>query len=249
MIGELAVVTKVLPERYGVLVRFSNGVQTYDNGENNSLFVRVLCRRAHASGGAEVDLPQVGELGIVADLEDGHQVWLGSIHWQDTNWVDPTPDVKIDRHTSGVRTQIRRNGNMQLDHPSGLRITVAEEQGALSDLQRIGDAAIPPVGPCDMELEHPSGLDVHVDSDGALTMVFPSGGSISVDTDGKLEMKGFSQVNLQDANARFCMEDLYTWVKTHKHTGVQSGSSVTGAPQSAPPDSSLSPSTLKGPHA
>lgn len=162
MIAGFAVVTKVLPERYGVLVRFSGGMATYDMGDENSMFVRVLTRRAHPAGGAVVDLPQVGELGLVVDLEDGHQIWMGSIHWEDTNWVDPTINLLMERHTSGVVSQIRKNGDMQLSHPSGLRVTIAEAQGALPDLQREGDAALPPKGPCVVEIEHPSGTTIQI---------------------------------------------------------------------------------------
>lgn len=249
ILGAFAIVTKQLPERHGVLVRFPGGVASFDTGEDDGPFVRVLARRAHAAGGAEVELPQVGELGVVLELDDGHQVWLGAVHWQDVNQIDPTTNLSMRRHTSGVTRQIRENGDMQLDHPSGLRITVAEAQGSLPPLERKGDAEQPPVGPVDVELSHPSGWNMHLDNDGALTVAFPAGGTISVDKDGKLALHGFSEVALQDANARFCMEALFDWVKNHKHTGVQTGGGVTGGPQTQPPDSSLSPTTFNGPHA
>ena len=248
ILGALAVVTKVLPDRHGVLVRFPSGIASFDSGDDSGPFVRVLARRAHAAGGAEIELPQKGELGVVLELDDQHQVWLGSLHWQDLNQIDPTPDLSMQRHTSGVTRQIRANGDMQLDHPSGLRITIAEAQGALPALQRKGDAAQPPVGPVDVELAHPSGWNMHLDNDGALTVSFPAGGTISVDKDGKLVVKDFAEVSLQDANARFCMEGLLDWVKGHKHTSSASGS-PTSTPTTQPPDSSLSPSTFRGPHA
>lgn len=249
MIGSLATVAKVLPERHGVLVRFAGGAASYDTGDDSGPFVRVLARRAHPSGGAEVDLPQVGELGVVVELDDQHQVWLGSIHWQDLNQIDPTTDLSMRRHTSGVTRQARANGDVQFDHPSGLRITIAEAKGALPALQRKGDVAQPPVGPVDVEVAHPSGWNMHLDNDGALTLTFPSGGLISVDKDGKMMVKNFAEVGLQDANARFVMEALFDWVKNHTHSGVQAGGGTTGQPSSPPPDASLSPTTFKGPHA
>lgn len=248
ILGALAVVTRALPDRHGVLVRFASGVASYDTGGDDGPFVRVLARRAHASGGAEVDLPQVGELGVVLELDDGHQVWIGAMHWQDINQIDPTPNLSMRRHASGVARQIRENGDMQIHHPSGLRVTIAEAQGALPPLERKGDAEQPPVGPVDVEVAHPSGWNMHLDNDGALTLAFPAGGSITVDKDGKLALQGFAEVALQDASARFCMESLVDWVKGHKHTSAASGS-PTSIPTTMPPDSSLSPDTFKGPHA
>lgn len=248
ILGALATVAKVLPERHGVLVRFAGLSQTFDTGDEAGPFVRVLARRAHPAGGAEVDLPQVGELGVVLSLDDGHQVWLGSLHWQDTNWIDPTSDLSMHRHTSGVTRQVRKNGDMQLDHPSGLRITIAEAQGALPALERKGEASQPPQGPVDVEIAHPAGWGAHVDPDGAMTMTFPAGGSISVDKDGNLAAHGFAKMLLQEANARFCMEDLLTWAKDHKHT-AQGATAITTVPTTQPPASSLSPDTMKGPHA
>lgn len=249
MIGAFAVVTQEIPERHGVLVKFANASSSIDTGDESGAFVRVLARRAHPAGGSEIDLPQVGELGVVLELTDGHQVWIGSIHWQDLNQIDPSTWLQLRRHTSGVAHQTRRNGDMQLDHPSGLRITIAEAKGALAALQRKGNATLPPKGPVDIEVDHPSGLNIHIDNDGALACAFPAGGGVTIDKDGNFSAAGFSTMSLQDANARFCMEALFDYVKTHTHSGVTTGSGNSGAPSAPPPENSLSPSTFKGPHA
>lgn len=245
----LATVSRVLPDRHGVQVRFNDGVHAMDTGDDRTFFVRVLARRAHPQGGAEIELPEVGETGLVIELPNLIQVWIGSIHWQDLNQVDPSPHLAMQRHESGVRRQVRANGDLQFDHPSGLRVTVASKPGALSDLQRKGQAGpVPPKSDCVVEIAHPAGLAATVDKDGALTLDFPAGGALAVDKDGKLTIQGFASVQLQDANARFCMEDLYTWVKGHVHTSAASGS-PTSPPTTQPPASSLSPSTFQGPHA
>jgi hypothetical protein len=249
MIGMMATVSKVLPDRHGVLVTLNNGVGSIDTGDTDGHFVRVLARRAHPNRGAEIMLPEVGELGLVLELNDLHQFWVGSIHWQGNNQVDGTEELTMLRHGSGVLHQTRQNGDVQFDHPSGLRVTVAAVQGALEALGRHGDAGVEPgKGDCDLELEHPSGLKIHVDKDGALTTTFPAGGSFAVDKDGALVAQGFASMALQDANARFCMEALFDWAKTHQHT-AQGATSITTKPTTDPPATALSPSTFKGPHA
>lgn len=247
IVARMATCTMVLPEKHGVLVSFGNGVGSI--GGDDGPFVRVLARRAHPTRGAEVDLPEVGELGLVIELSDLHQFWIGGIHWQENNQVDGAEELAMRRHGSGVLHQTRQNGDMQFDHPSGLRVTLAGAQGALEALKRHGpEGVVPPETKCDLELEHPSGLKIHVDPDGALTMDFPAGGSFAVDKDGALVAQGFASMALQDANARFCMEALVDWVKTHKHIST-GATSITTVPTTLPGEDALSPSTFKGPHA
>jgi hypothetical protein len=249
MIGMMATVSKVLPDRGGVLVIFDNGVGSIDTGQSDGHFVRVLARRAHPTRGSVIELPEEGELGLVLELDNLMQFWVGGIYWQGNNQLDGTPLLSMSRDGSGVLRQTRQNGDVQFDHPSGLRVTVAAVQGPLAALGRTGQAGVePPKGDCDIELEHPSGLKAHVDKDGALTLTLPAGGVISVDKDGAFLAQGFASMGLQDANARFCMEDLWTWAKDHKHT-AQGATAITTIPTTQPPGSSLSPATMKGPHA
>ena len=185
MIGAFAVVTKQLPDRHGVLVRHPNGAATFDSGDDSGSFVRVLARRAHPSGGSEIDLPQEGELGVAMELDDGHLVWFGSIHWQDANQIDPTPNLSMDRHTSGVTVQKRQNGDTQFDHPSGLRITVAAQEGALPAPKRKGSGWTPPKGPCVVEIAHPSGTTISISEGGAVRIE-----AVNLELDGMASLDG-----------------------------------------------------------
>jgi hypothetical protein len=186
VIGGLAIVRKVLPERHGVLVSFNSGVQSTYTGDDAGHFVRVLARRAHPNGGAEVCLPEVGELGFVIEMDDLHHIWMGSLHWQGDNQVDPTPMLEASRHTSGIQVQRRGNGDMQLDHPSGLRITLAGQSGALPSLERTGAPGWqPPKGPCVMEIEHPSGTTITVTEGGSVKVK-----GVNVEVEGMASVDG-----------------------------------------------------------
>jgi hypothetical protein len=239
----LATVTRVLPDRHGVQVRFGDGVHTIDPGNTSMNFVRVLAKRAHPQAGAEVRYPRIGEQGIVLELPSMHQVWIGSLHWQDNNQIDPTDGIEIDKHDSGIIEQKRPNGDMQLDHPSGLRVTIAQASGPLSTLKRTGAAGpVPQKTPCFLEIEHPSGLKLAVDKDGGLTLSDAAGNpQLAISSDGKAVVQGGA--------SKFLMEPFFQWAQNHTHGGVQAGSGATTAPLTPPPSTSLSPDALKGPHA
>ena len=262
-----AVVTKVLWDRHGVMVAFRDGVYFPSTGQR---FVRVLASRAHASGGASISLPQEGELGLVVEVDENLSVWLGSIHWQDANQVEAEPFLDSFRHESAVHRHLHRNGDMQLDHPSGLCLRVVEQggDGEGGPLDQPHGSNVPPVTVTPapwVALDHPTAgsLRLHPDGtlevahsqagtltmapDGTLTVAHPSGGSVEVDPDGHLALHGFASQTFQDGANRFCMEDFWTWAKNHIHSGGTI-SGKTAIPDEAPPDSGLSPSTFLGPN-
>ena len=109
-----AVVVEVMPELPGVRVRFKDlvrsGFAQYD-------FARVLMPRMSPLGGASAWLPEVDEFGLVAELDGGYFVWLGSLPFLDKNQIDPTPGIAYLRHQSGVVVQARQNGDLEVAHP------------------------------------------------------------------------------------------------------------------------------------
>lgn len=244
MIGHLAQVYQVLPERHGVLIAFRDGAFTPDTERT---FCRVLARRAHPKGGSSTELPEVGELGLVAELEGGFLVWVGGIHLlaEDENQIEPEEGARAHRDTAGIVRRSRPNGDAEWLHPSGLRFTVSEDAQALPALQRPGNPAQAPVPA--VALNHPSGAKVMLSKDGDLTVTGPSGAVVSLTKDGAMSIHDCASVAFQGGAARFVMEAFVEWAKTHTHTGVMAGGASTGAPGAPPPAASLSPSTFKGP--
>ncbi len=250
MLISAAYVIEVVPSQHGVLVAFRDSAYFPVGGPR---FVRVLATRAHASGGAAIRLPQVGELGLVVEVDETLTVWLGSIHWQDSNQVDAERYLDSFQHESGVRRHIHRNGDTQLEHPSGVCLRIVEAGG-----DGVGGPLPPPHGSTETQevvtaapwviLDHPKAGSMRMHPDGTLEVAHPSGGGISIDPSGHLVLHGFASQTFQDGQKRFCMEDLFTWAQTHTHSGVTTGSGQTGGPVSAPPSSGLSPTTFLGPH-
>lgn len=230
-------VYETLPARHGVLVVFRDGSYTVD-GEHT--FVRVLVPRAHNHHGACISLPQPGENGIVAELDGGMMVWMGSFHIQDANQIDPDPGLAMVRTDAGTMRRERLNGDAEWLHPSGLRFTVSLDGKALPTPKRTGN-----------------GLAKAADAP-HVVLAHPSGGEIRIAPDGAMEIKGFKSIKILDGAKRFVMEPLKDWMQNtlkpwlenHTHPGVMSGSASTSKPASGPgdiPDDALSPTTLTGP--
>jgi len=232
-----AVVVEVMPEVPGVRVRFKDlvrsGFAQYD-------FARVMVPKMAPLGGASAWMPEVDEFGIVAELVGGYYVWLGSLPFLDKNQIDPTPGIAYLKHQSGVVLQVRQNGDFEVAHPSGLRLTVSRDGAALPALQASSN---PPVGDTVVPV---------------LSIVHPSGAEVKVDKDGHGIVHGFASLTFQDGIKRFSMEGLFSyvkdtlvpWINGHQHTAT-GATSITTAPSSSvsvPVDSScLSPATFKGP--
>jgi len=234
----VAEVVEVVPEQGGVRVRFKDLVHS---GFGSYDFVRVLQTRMSEKNGACLWLPEVGEFGVVGCLEGGYYIWLGSLPYLNKNQVDPADGIYYMRHQSGIVVQIRKSGDFEVSHPSGFRITVSKEAGALPELEATSDTeCLGDTGPPVLEINHPSGAIV------------------SLDADGNGEFKGFKTVTFQEGDKRFAMEGLFDYVKEtlvawatdHTHTSVSPGS-----PTSAPIetlddpvlDDTCSPDTFLGP--
>ena len=161
-----AVVTEVLPKVGGVRVRFRDLVPS---GFGINDYVRVLCRRMSTQGGAALDLPELGEHGVVGRLAGGTCVWLGATPFLDQNQVDPTEGIAYDRHRSGVVFQERDNGDFEIAHPSGLRFTVSADGAALPSLQATSRPLPRGGGVPTVNISHPSGTTVSISAAGSLT--------------------------------------------------------------------------------
>lgn len=249
MILHLATVYQVLTEKHGVLVTFRDLSATLDVGLYEQGFVRVGASRAHPTGGASISLPEVGELGVVLELEGGLLVWLCALHWQDHHQIDPEPDLEQHRHPSGVLRRIRGNGDAEWRHPSGLRLTVSRDGEALPPPKRKGEGFEPDARLPHLVLEHPAAGTLHLTPEGEVAFEHPAGGKIRLSKDGDLTFEGFGSTGFQEAARRFVMEPLLDWLKTHTHT-----STAPGAPTSPPiqahsltPDDYCTPDTFKGP--
>jgi hypothetical protein len=180
-----ALVTEVLPQVAGVRVRFRDLVPS---GFGINDYVRVLSGRMSKGGGASLCLPEVGDHGIVGMLSGGTCVWLGSSPFLDQNQVDPTPGLAFFRHRSGLTLQARDNGDCEVAHPSGFRITIGVAAGAMPSLERTSKVA--PLGGevPHLEIIHPSGAKLTIDASGAVILHSP--GPLSVVSDGALNLAG-----------------------------------------------------------
>ena len=276
MIGlNLAIVHEQVPSRHGVLVvwRSLAAQGAPDPTDDGFGFCRVMARRAHPTLGTEMDLPEVGELGLVATIDPEVNVWLGSLHWQEDNAI--IPGLSLKRHDSGVTSQINDSGECQLDLPGGVRL-----RSTLTDAPMAIPAGQPNIhslganAPTYLALEHPSGLilkisptgDLTIQGAGAVTMVatqpiaITAYGSFSLTTSAgnpnaavdwapgytpniDININAGGNLNLQGGGSQFCMKPLWDWVKTHTHPGNNQ------QPATPPTDASvLSPTTLAGPH-
>ena len=188
-----AKVVEVLPDKGGVRVQFTDLV--YSGAAQND-FVRVLQSRMSLRGGASCWLPEMGELGIVAQTAGGNLFWLGSIPFQDGSQIDPTPGISFTRHQSGLTLQSRENGDCELLHPSGMRITMSSETGPLPPLLR---TTIPIVqgGPIPgLEVDHPSGFSLRLGTEGDFSITFPSGSGIDFNADGSIAITGAGDIDV-----------------------------------------------------
>ncbi|MBI3131479.1 MAG: hypothetical protein HYZ13_09150 [Acidobacteria bacterium] len=245
----LATVYEVLPEKHGVLVAFRDLSAAYDVGRLESGFVRVAAERAHPTGGAAVRLPEVGELGVVLELDGGFLVWLCSLHWQDHHQIDPDPDLELHRHPSGVLRRIRANGDTEWLHPSGVRVTVSRDGQPLSKPKRKGEGFEPDGTVPHLVMAHPAVGILRLSPEGEIALEHASGGTINVSAEGNLRFQGFASTGFEAAAKRFVMEPLLDWLKAHTHASAAPGSPTSTPLQAGDlrPDTHCTPDTFKGP--
>ena len=184
--ANLAVVHTVLPERHGVLVTYRSGV-SFTQSDTGDRFVRVLAPRAHAVGGSSVSLPEIGELGVVLDIDEEISVWIGSLHWMLGNQAEPSEDLWSWRHQSGVSMQVRGRGDMQLDHPSGLRVRFASEDAPLPEVKNSTSPGAIIQDVVFVEVYHPSGAYLTISEIGEVNLFSPE--NIAIQTDKDLSVK------------------------------------------------------------
>lgn len=166
-------VVEVLPERHGVRVLFRDGLTSPDLGKDApGGWARVMVPRAHPLHASEVSLPRVGEHGVVIEEEDFF-VWLGAIHWQDHNQIDPTDSLHLRRDDAGSLWRAMEDGTLEWLHPSGLRMTLSKDGSPLPDPARTGEG-MPKRAPVPtMEFEHPSGAKIRITPGGMVTISSP----------------------------------------------------------------------------
>lgn len=182
MIGHTAQVFEVIKERHGVLVVFRDGAY---NANNERTFCRVLAKRAHPKYGSSSTLPEVGELGVVLELDGGFLIWIGSLHYQADNQVEPELGATVERSSSGLISRSRPNADAQWSHPSGLRVTVSEDGLELPELKSPGYARAAKVPA--VVVAHPSGVTVTISKEGNVSLVgcqaiTVQGESVEIDT-------------------------------------------------------------------
>ena len=194
-----AVVTEVLPKVGGVRVRFRDLVPS---GFGINDYVRVLCKRMSAQGGAALDLPEPGEHGVVGRMAGGTCVWLGATPFLDQNQVDPTEGIAYYRHRSGVVFQERDNGDFEIAHPSGLRFTVSADGAALPSLQATSKPLPRGGGVPTVILSHPSGTQIIITPDGSESGVvtgdvsLTASGKATISADGGADVTSIIEVTL-----------------------------------------------------
>lgn len=127
--AHIAVVTEVIKGdgRQGVLVAYRDG--SHLPGKDG-VYVRVGSRRAHEQGGADSELPQPGEMGVVLEVDESNFVWLCSLHPDKLNQAPLDKNLRYSRHESGLRKWINRAGDIGFTHPSGLKMWINHKAGA-----------------------------------------------------------------------------------------------------------------------
>jgi len=272
----LAIVHAQVPALHGVQVIWRNlTAQGHPTPADDKVgFVRVGSRRAHPTLGSETDLPAVGEMGLVATVDEEVHVWVCSVPYQDDNAI--IPGMTMAKHDSGVTRRINSSGECQIDLPGGVRL-----RSTIADIPMAAPSGQPNIRdlganvPTYLALEHPSGLSLKISPTGDLTIT--GAGAIVLDACQPIAITAYGSfnlsttatnpnaetdwapgfvpnvdiniaaggtLNLQGGGSRFCMKPVWDWLKTHTHS-----SSGSGVPNSLPTDASvLSPATLAGPH-
>lgn len=155
------------------------------SGDRVGLKVSVLARRAGAKG-SDVNLPQVGEWGVVAFLAGTHPlaVWLGSLHQTLNNFSTGVAGECISQHDSGAYTRLDPSGNTEWGHPSGLYLRIGSgttltprtrrRRKAGTNTAEVVDFTPSATAAPTVHLAHPSGASVTIDPAGNVTVTSPT---------------------------------------------------------------------------
>lgn len=191
----LATVYEQVPAQHGVRVvwrnlQFQGSADKGSQGESN--FVRVGASRAHPTDGSVTNLPSIGELGLVATIDEEVSVWICSLHWQDNNSI--VPGQTFWRHDSGMTIQANEGGESQIDFPGGvcLRSTILDAPLVVPTGPNVKD---PGAGATTyLALEHPSGLTININPNGDIAI--NRAGAVAVTAVYPISMTGFGTFNI-----------------------------------------------------
>lgn len=180
-----AQVIGLVPKEHAVNVILPSLSVLEYGADRGGLKVSVMARRAGKWVG-EIDLPRVGDWGIVVFPQGTHQfaVWLGSIYQTFDGLETGVAEERIDHHDSGVYHRVDPAGNAEFSHPSGAYWRI----GAGTDLtprtrrrRKAGKAEselvaypIPPTSPPTIYLNHPAGTSVKINPDGSMLITTPA---------------------------------------------------------------------------
>ncbi len=204
----LAQVIGVSGDDHAVQVMFTTMASIFNSADGSPLKVKVLQRRAGLYG-AILELPQVGEWGLVCfpNGSDQMAVWLGSINRDLSNlaWDGIEKYTRLDQHESGVYTLLDDEGNLDMVFRDGsyLRVGTGIELAARFKHERQGQAqrTVPftnPTGdPATLHLRHSSGSELTITPDGQITVHGAS--SIEVDGGTTILVDGQGAVTVQSA--------------------------------------------------
>ena len=204
----LAQVFSVSPTDHAVQVIFTTLAGVLTPGTGQAFKVKVLQRRAGITG-AILELPQVGEWGLVCFPHGSDQmaVWLGSLNRDLSNltWDGIGPTTRLDQHESGVYRLIDDDGNVDTVFADGTYLRVGSGS-TLADREHYerqgqGKRSIPFANPtgvsATVHVQHSSGTTVTIDPDGTLTVhgVAP----ITVQGDATIMVNGTGNVTVKSA--------------------------------------------------
>lgn len=179
-----AQVIGVVPKEHAVNVILPSLSVLEYSADRGGLKVSVMARRAGKWVG-EIDLPRIGDWGIVVFPQGTHQfaVWLGSIYQTFDGLETGVAEERIDHHDSGVYSRTDPEGNTEFSHPSGAywRIGTGEELTPRTRRRRKAGVAeaesvpyqIPQTPAPTIYLNHPAGTSVKINPNGSVLVTTP----------------------------------------------------------------------------
>lgn len=188
-----AQVIGVLPKEHAVMVMLPALTVMNYGADKEGLKVSVLARRAGNYVG-EVDLPRVGDWGVVVFLQGSHSlpVWLGSLYQTYAGLQTGVAGERLNHHDSGVYSRVDPAGNVEWAHPSGLYVRIGEgttltprtrkQRKANQAASETVPYAIPVKPTPTVYLDHPSGTTITIATDGKVTVQSPDEVSVEAET-------------------------------------------------------------------
>lgn len=188
----LAVVHQQMPAEHGVMVAWRDNTATVKNN-NGWGFVRVGASRAHPTLGSVSDLPAIGELGLVATIDDEVSIWVCSVHWQGKNPL--VPGTSFWHTDAGACLQTNQDGEMQLDLPSGIQIRNTANDTPWPLPAGSSNASVGMADCFPLTIAHPSGLSIQISPAG--DVVISDAATISASSAGTVGVTAYGAVTIQ----------------------------------------------------